>query len=138
MDSCGPGCKRWRPASASVSRPYGIFRVSPLRPGSFASAMPATDNFDIILRRFEEIGARLTEGVAGAEYASLSRELAELDPVVAAIKAWRAKEQERTDLDLMLEDAGLDQEIRDMARAERERAAEDSEAMAQQIRIALL
>ncbi len=100
--------------------------------------MPATSNFDIILRRFEEIGARLTEGVAGAEYASLSRELAELDPVVTAIKAWRAKEHERTDLDLMLEDAGLDQEIRDMARAERERAGEDAEAMAQQIRIALL
>ncbi len=100
--------------------------------------MPANDNFDIILRRHEEIGARLTEGVGGPEYATLSRELADLDPVVAAIKAWRAKEKERADLETMLEDAGLDPEIRDMARAERERAAEDAEAMAQQIRIALL
>ncbi|HEY1943641.1 MAG TPA: peptide chain release factor 1 [Roseiarcus sp.] len=100
--------------------------------------MPANENFDIILRRHEEIGARLTEGVGGPEYATLSRELADLDPVVAAIKAWRAKEKERTDLEAMLEDAGLDPEIRDMARGERERAAEDAEAMAQQIRIALL
>ena len=30
--------------------------------------MAATNNFDLILRRDEEIGARLTGGVGGAEY----------------------------------------------------------------------
>jgi peptide chain release factor 1 len=100
--------------------------------------MPANDNFDIILRRHEEIGARLTEGVGGSEYASLSRELAELDPLVGAIKAWRAKETERDDLEALLTDPGLDREMREMAEGERQRAVEDIEAMAQDIRIALL
>jgi len=100
--------------------------------------MAANENFDIILRRCDEIAARLTEGVGGAEYAALSRELAELDPVAVAIRAWRAKEQERADLEALLEDPHLDAEMREMARGERERAVVDAEAMAQQIRIALL
>ncbi len=74
--------------------------------------MAANDNLDLILRRYEEIGARLTEGVAGAEYSSLSRELADLEPVVAAIKAFRAKEKERDDLKTLLEDPALDPEMR--------------------------
>ena len=44
--------------------------------------MPANDNLDLILRRHEEIGARLTEGSAAPNTPTLSRELAELDPVV--------------------------------------------------------
>ena len=100
--------------------------------------MSANDNFDIILRRHDEIGARLTEGVAGAEYSALSRELADLDPVVGAIRAWRAKDQERVDLETLLGDPALDPEMREMASAEHERAVEDAAAMAQEIRIALL
>ncbi|MGD0563031.1 MAG: peptide chain release factor 1 [Roseiarcus sp.] len=100
--------------------------------------MSANDNFDIILRRHDEIGARLTEGVAGSEYSALSRERAELDPVVGAIKAWRAKERERADLAALLDDPTLDPEMRAMAQAELERVAEDVGAMAQAIRIALL
>ncbi len=100
--------------------------------------MSANDNFDIILRRYDEIGARLTEGVAGGEYSALSRELAELDPVVGAIKAWRAKERERADLQTLLDDPEVDSEMRAMAGTELERVAEDVAAMAQAIRIALL
>ena len=100
--------------------------------------MSANDNFDIILRRHDEIGARLTEGVGGGEYSALSRELAELDPVVGAIKAWRAKDRERADLATLLDDPTLDPEMRAMAQAELERIAEDVAAMAQAIRIALL
>ena len=44
--------------------------------------MPANDNLDLILRRHQEIAARLAEGVAGAQYSALSRELNELEPVV--------------------------------------------------------
>ncbi len=100
--------------------------------------MSANDNFDIILRRHDEIAARLTEGVAGSEYSALSRELAELEPVVGAIKAWRAKDRERSDLAALLGDPTLDPEMRAMAQAELDRVAEDVEAMAQAIRIALL
>ena len=77
--------------------------------------MAATDNFDLILRRYEEIGARLTEGVGGAEYAALSRELNELEPVVGAIRAFRDKEKERADLEALLADPALDPEMRALA-----------------------
>jgi peptide chain release factor 1 len=100
--------------------------------------MAANDNLDLILRRHEEIGARLTEGPAGAEYSALSRELNELEPVVAAIKAFRAKEKERADLADLLTDPGLDPEMRAMASAELATAEAQSEEMAQAIRISLL
>ena len=100
--------------------------------------MAANDNFDLILRRHQEIGARLSEGVAGAEYSALSRELADLEPVVAAIQAFRDKEQERADLAAMLADPGLDAEMRAMASDELAAADAASEEMGQAIRIALL
>src|SRR5271155_3063949 len=100
--------------------------------------MAANDNLDLILRRHEEIGVRLTEGVGGAEYSALSRELSDLEPVVAAIKAFRAKENERTDLEAMLKDPRLDPEMRAMASAELAVAGTESETMAKAIRISLL
>jgi peptide chain release factor 1 len=100
--------------------------------------MTPNDNLDLIIRRHEEIGARLTEGVAGAEYSSLSRELADLEPVVAAIKTFRAKEKERADLESILQDPKLDPEMRAMASAELAAAEVEAEEMAKAIRISLL
>ncbi len=100
--------------------------------------MAANDNLDLILRRHREIGARLTEGVSGAEYAALSRELSDLEPIVSAIGAYRAKKKERADLAAMLEDPGLDAEMRAMASAEFAAAETETEEMAKAIRIALL
>jgi peptide chain release factor 1 len=98
--------------------------------------MSPNNNFDIILRRHSEIGERLTE--SGADYAALSRELAELDPVVAAIKAYRAKEKERADLEALIGDPAVDGEMRAMAREELAAAERDSAEMSQAIRLALL
>jgi peptide chain release factor 1 len=100
--------------------------------------MAANDNLDLILRRHEEIGARLAEGVAGAEYSALSRELNELEPVVGAIRTWRAKDKERADLEAMLREPALDSEMRTMAGEELAAAKGEADAMAQAIRIALL
>jgi len=100
--------------------------------------MAANDNFDLILRRHQEIGAQLTQGVGGAEYSVLSRELNELEPVVAAIRAFREKETEKADLAALLADSGLDAEMRAMAAEELAAAEAASAEMAQAIRIALL
>ena len=100
--------------------------------------MPPNDNLDLILRRHQEIGARLSEGGGGNDYASLSRELAELDPVVAAIKAHRAKERERTDLAALIADPATDGEMRAMAREELEAAEAEAAAMWQELRLSLL
>ena len=100
--------------------------------------MSVADQFDIILRRHEEIGARLSEGAGGSEFAALSRELAELEPVAAAIRAWRDKENERADLAALIAEPRLDPEIRAMAEADRARVEAELEPMAQAIRLALL
>ncbi len=100
--------------------------------------MAANDNFDLILRRYEEIGARLTDGAAGAEYSALSREFSDLEPVVAAIRAFRDKEKERADLTGLLTDPALDAEMRVLATDELAAADSASDQMAQAIRITLL
>jgi peptide chain release factor 1 len=99
--------------------------------------MTATDHLDLILRRHEEIGAKLAEG-GGGEYAALARELSELDPVVAAIRAFRAKEKERGDLEALIDDPSTDAEMRAMARDELAAAEKEIDALAQAIRLALL
>jgi peptide chain release factor 1 len=100
--------------------------------------MAGDDNLDLILRRHDEIGARLTEGVDGAQYSALSRELSELEPIVAAIRAFRAKEKERADLAAMLQDPDLDPEMRTLASAELAAAEAQSLNMSNAIRISLL
>jgi peptide chain release factor 1 len=99
--------------------------------------MTPNDNLDLILRRHTEIGARLAEGGAG-DYAALSRELAELDPVVTAIKAYRAKDKERADLKALIDDPATDGEMRAMARDELVGAEKEIGDMTQAIRLALL
>ena len=90
--------------------------------------MNVNANLDTILRRHDELGARLSQGVAGAEYAQVSRELAELEPIASAIRNLRAKEKERADLVAMLADPALDAEMRAMAEAELAEAEADAEA----------
>ena len=100
--------------------------------------MPANDNLDLILRRHQEISARLSEGASGSQYSALSRELNELDPVVAAIEAFQSKEKERADLAAMLREPNLDPEMRAIADAELAAVEAEAEAMSRAIRIALL
>ena len=99
--------------------------------------MTATDHLDLILRRHEEIGARLAEG-GGGEYAALARELAELDPVVAAIKTYRAKEKERADLQALIDDPATEAEMRGLARDELAAAQREIDEARQAMRLALL
>jgi peptide chain release factor 1 len=100
--------------------------------------MSVDANLDLILRRFEELGARLSEGVSGADYALVSREYAELEPMAGSIRALRAKQRERADLEAMLRDPGLDEDMKAMASEELPAAEKEIEELTQAIRIALL
>ena len=100
--------------------------------------MSVDANLDLILRRYEELGAGLAEGAAGAEFGQLSREYAELAPIAASIRTLRQKQRERLDLEIMLADASLDAEMREMAASELESADKDLAELIQAIRISLL
>jgi peptide chain release factor 1 len=76
------------------------------------------EKLDLILRRHEEIGHRLSEGVESTAFSALSRELAELEPVAAAIRAYRALALELSDLEKLAADPSTDSEMRALAQEE--------------------
>ena len=100
--------------------------------------MSVDANLDLILRRYEELGARLSAGVAGAEYSQVSREFADLEPMAASIRTLRDKQKERADLETMIADPGLDAEMRALAEGELASAASEIAELTQAIRISLL
>jgi peptide chain release factor 1 len=104
---------------------------------SASETLIGSEKLDLILRRHAELTQRLAEG-AGAEFGRVSRELAELDPVVAAIAERRAKAQELAGVEAMLEEPALDAEMRALAFAEREEAKADLARLDQALRLALL
>jgi peptide chain release factor 1 len=95
-------------------------------------------HLDTILRRHEELGARLAGGASGSDYSEASREYAELEPLADAIRGLRAKQKERADLEAMLADPALEPDMREIAAAEVEQTAAALAAMTQEIRVALL
>src|SRR5579875_3249896 len=93
---------------------------------------------DLILRRHDEVSARLNEGPDAARVVALSRELAETEPVVAAIRAHRAKRAELDGVEAMLAEPALDPEMRGLAESERAEAESELARLETEIRLALL
>jgi len=93
---------------------------------------------DALLHRHAIIERELSTELAPDSFVKLSREHAELGPVVDAIKAFRAVESEVADLDAMIEDSSTDPEMRRMAEAEKPALQERKEKLAHDIRLALL
>lgn len=100
--------------------------------------MLPNDKLDLILRRHDELSARLSQGVEGAAYVALSRELSSLDDIVAAIRAYRDSQVEHADVAAMLADPALDADMRAMAEDELRGADARLAELAAQIRLALL
>ena len=96
------------------------------------------DKLDLILRRHDEVSARLSEAADGVTFVALSRELADTDELVAAIRAYRDQQAEVEGLSAMLADPATDAEMRALAEEETGAAAEKLAALEQSIRLALL
>jgi peptide chain release factor 1 len=93
---------------------------------------------DILLARHASLEAELLGQVSADTYVRATRELAELSPVVDAVKAYRSAQMEIRDLDAMLADAATDPEMRELADMERPALEDKREKLEQEIRIALL
>ncbi|MHB2169435.1 peptide chain release factor 1 [Alsobacter sp. R-9] len=91
-----------------------------------------------ILARHAVITDRLAAGGDSDTFVTLSRELAELDPVVDAVKAMRAAEQDLAGVEAMLADPQTDAEMRALAEEERGEAVGRVEALRQQVKLLLL
>lgn len=72
-----------------------------------------------LVDRFAAVEAQLASGSAGSEYVKLSKEHAELAPVIAAVDAYRTVERELQEAEAMANDTSADSEMRHLAEEER-------------------
>lgn len=93
---------------------------------------------DILLARHAALEAELMAQVSAETYVRATRELADIAPVVEAVKAYRAGAAELADLEAMIADTATEAEMRAMAESERPVLLERQAELEQQIRIALL
>ena len=93
---------------------------------------------DALLARHKMVESELASQLAPADYVRLSREFAELGPVVAAIMAYRAVTTEIAGLQALLEDAATDAEMRAIAAEEKPALEVRRAKLEQELRVALL
>ena len=93
---------------------------------------------DILLAHHASLEAELLGQVNSEKYVQITRELAELNPVIDAVKVYRAMVKEIAETEALIDDAGADVEMRGMAEAERDSLVARRIELEQNIRIALL
>ena len=93
---------------------------------------------DVLLAHHASLEAQLLGQLNSEKYVQITRELAELNPVIDAVKVYRAMVKEIADTEALVDDAGTDAEMRGMAEAERDSLVARRIELEQNIRIALL
>ena len=93
---------------------------------------------DALLAHHASLEAQLLGQLNAETYVKATRELAEITPVVDAVKAWRAVAAEIADVDALLNDPATDADMRAMAEAEKPELEAREADLAQNIRVALL
>src|SRR5258708_11389064 len=89
---------------------------------------------DRIAARADELRAMLSEGLSGETYVKASKELSEIEPVVARIGELREAERARQDASSLLDDP----EMRELAEAELFELKDKIPALEHEIQLALL
>jgi peptide chain release factor 1 len=93
---------------------------------------------DALVARRQALENELSTQLAPETYVRLSREFADLGPVVEAVKAYRGVAAEIEGLEALLDDPKTDAEMKQMAQAEKPALVERLEGLEQKIKLALL
>ncbi|MBO0741745.1 MAG: peptide chain release factor 1 [Hyphomicrobiaceae bacterium] len=101
------------------------------------AAIPA-EKLEKLVQRWSTIQSELSRGLDQASFVELSKEFAELNPLVATIQDLRKVEAERADLTELLADPAADPELAAMAREELATLEPRLAALEQQLRVHLL
>ena len=97
--------------------------------------MSLVDKLQTIKRRHEELGQLMAQpGLEGAEMVKLSKEYADLDPVVEVVQSYETALQEKEDLADML----ADPEMKEMAETDMVRLNKEIPDLEEKIKIALI
>jgi len=102
------------------------------------TAMLPEQKLDALVARHKAVEAELATQVPTETYVKLSREFAELGPIVEAVKTYRSVAAEIDGLNALLADPATDAEMRAMANAEKPALEEQRARLEQQIKVALL
>jgi peptide chain release factor 1 len=93
---------------------------------------------DALVARHKAIEHELASPVAPETYIKLSREFAELAPIVETVNNYRGVVAEIAGLDALIADATTDAEMRNMAAAEKPQLEEKRAALEREIKLALV
>jgi peptide chain release factor 1 len=93
---------------------------------------------DALLARHKAVESELATQVTPETYVKLSREFAELGPVVETVRNYRNVVSEIEGLDALIADSSTDAEMRTMAAAEKPQLEQRRAALEQEIKLALL
>ena len=93
---------------------------------------------DALVTRHAMLERELSSGLPADAYVKLSREFAELAPVVDAVNSYRAARRELGDLTALIADSSTDAEMRSIAEAEKPDLEARRTALEQELRLALL
>jgi peptide chain release factor 1 len=100
-------------------------------------ALPQS-KLDTLLARHAAVEAELAHKMPPETFVKLSREFAQLSPLVEKVKAYRNVAAEIADLDALLADPSTEAEMRTIANAERPQLETKLTALEEEIRLALL
>ncbi len=93
---------------------------------------------NVLVVRHAALERDLAAALPPETYVKLSREFAELAPVVEAVKSYRAAQRELDGVESLIEDPSTDAEMRAVAEAERPQLEARRAALEQQLRVALI
>jgi peptide chain release factor 1 len=96
------------------------------------------EKLDKLIERWESIQAELSHGASQAVYAKLTKEFADLSPIVAAVRTLLAVTKEVTGLEAMLAEPAADKEMVSLARDELDDLKPKLADMEQQLKVLLL
>ncbi|SDK06514.1 bacterial peptide chain release factor 1 (bRF-1) [Bradyrhizobium sp. Rc2d] len=93
---------------------------------------------DVLLAHHASLEAESLGQLASDRYVQITRELAEITPLIEAVKTYRSAVRELADTEALIADPATDAEMRGMAEAERDELTARIEELVQKIRVALL
>jgi peptide chain release factor 1 len=96
------------------------------------------DRMDQVVKRFDLLEAQMAAGPAPDAYVKMASEYADMQEMVAKIRALRAAEREQADLESMLADKATDAEMRALAEADLPQVEKKIEQLQKDIQILLL
>src|ERR1700753_1533739 len=91
-----------------------------------------------LLDRFAAIESEMASGAGGAAFVKLSREHAELAPVIESARAYRQAQTQRADAEALIADPSGDSEMRALAEQERADLKQRLETLDRALKIQLL